>query len=271
MIKILLEGIDGSGKTTLQYMLSERLSNEFKIIDSMEHLRREYPLTEKESLKVYGALKAYVEELLYHGNKVLLMTSEPSLNHIGRLEIREGKVKKVFRDNLGPYTMLDSYAKDRSLQNNALIFSLENKYKDKLLLLQERAFTSLVYQLAQSNDEKEVFDVFKYAISLEGNQDAIKHMFNKIIILNTSPKLAMERMGKRPKGFESEFEKKLSFLERVNDYYTLIGEKGLGYLFEKMGFPAPKKEPDILLLSNNENTKLEDLTQQALDFIFKRP
>lgn len=189
---IMIDGIDGSGKSTVINAWAKTLANAGKKVFFLkpywlEHRKHPSP----EEIKEYD----------------VIVSAEPTFVGIGKkirdILIREGSAT--------PRTLAESYAEDRLVLYRDLLIPLLETGK---IVLQDRGVsTSLCYQ--PLHDPVLTADDIA---SLHGNAFALDHAPNHLVIVDTPVDDALRRIGGREKQDHAVFEKK-QFLEKARSRF----------------------------------------------------
>jgi dTMP kinase len=228
---IMLDGIDGSGKSTVIQTWKEYLANQgntiFDLTDCWKE-RGEYP--------DFSELTKYD----------FIFTSEPTYVGIGKT-IREELIK-----NGSAYparAIAEAYSLDRLVLYTKIIIPA---LRDGKCVIQDRGVsTSLCYQPLM---DKKI--TVKFLENLPGNALALKHRPDHLVLLSIDPGLAAQRLQKRTGKqdnviFErTAFQKKIAAVFRSSTYQKLFTKRGtkIHYLpaEEKIGI---MKKDSVALLS----------------------
>ncbi|MBU1198547.1 MAG: deoxynucleoside kinase [Nanoarchaeota archaeon] len=180
---IIIDGPDCSGKGILFDGLQKyALEKGKKIFDLEEYTKKHEFFPEPEELFEYD----------------IIFSSEPTYVGIGKV-LRE----EIIKHNSRHYSAFDTalfYSLDRMILYRRLIIPLLEKGK---LIIQGRGITSSVaYQPIQA--EPLELDI---VLGFEGNNLAIQHAPDLLVILDAKPEFVMDRMKKRKKQDQSIFDK----------------------------------------------------------------
>ncbi len=204
---VIIDGIDGSGKSTIIQAWSEQLQNQGKEIVSLKdywNTNNEHPtLAEVEHADV-------------------IISAEPTTVWVG------AGIRKEIISNSTDYSALstaNAYSLDRLMLYKRLLIPLLEKGKT---IIQDRGVTtSLCYQPIQDSSLSR--SIIK---ELEGNRLALEHSPDHLVIADLSPEVAMQRLGSRhDKNDNAQFEQK-SFLEEARktfleeEYQNIFTERG---------------------------------------------
>lgn len=186
---IVIDGIDGSGKTTVQQALASYLKvRGRKVFNVQEWSKKHHALPEIDSLKQYDTL----------------LTAEPTAAWIGAA-IRQ----EIIRDG-GEYSGRDAaiaFSLDRQVLYNRCIAPA---LKSGKIIIQDRSVsTSIVYQPIQHKAAP-----LKYILSLPGNAFVLRYPPNMLIVTSIKPKTAIKRLqGRTQKKDRAIFERLEFFRE----------------------------------------------------------
>ena len=184
---IIIDGPDGSGKTNVMYGLAAHLRKQGKkVFDLKDYWRHSRSLPEPEDLYMYD----------------VILSAEPTFSLVGGA-IRD----ELIRTNKRHYSTLaiaTAFSLDRLILYKRIIIPLLEKGKT---VIQDRGFTtSIVYQpILYPPIQSETLPL-KKVMDLEGNQLALKHRPDLLLILDVSPEKCVERIAKRPKKDYTVFE-----------------------------------------------------------------
>ena len=168
----MLDGIDGSGKSTIIEIWKNYLAEQGNaIFDLKEYWKK------NGSYPDYNELKSY--DFIFSG--------EPTYVGIGQV-IREELIKKG--SNYPPLAIAGAYALDRLiLYNKIIIPALKN---GKCVIQDRGVSTSLCYQPIT----EPALTVKKLSV-LPGNDLALKHRPDHLVLLSIDAKTALKRLEKR--------------------------------------------------------------------------
>lgn len=226
---IMIDGIDGSGKSTIVQAWKEYLTNQGDAIFDLKHY---WQTTNK-----YPGL----EEIKYD----FIFSCEPTFTGIGKV-IREELVKTG--TNYPARAIVEAFSLDRLvLYNKIIIPSITN---GKIVIQDRGVSTSLAYQSLQHPEFN-----FKKIAEFPGNQLALEKRPDHLIIAKISPEKAAARIGSRfDKNDDAIFEK-LDFLKKAteifysDEYQNIFKEKGttVHYLNTEAEIDIMKQEAIELL------------------------
>lgn len=190
-IYIHIDGIDGSGKSTLfqsaRDWFGERVMSIFDVTD---FCKREHRMPTLEEI----------------GDADVLFTSEPTHAWIGRA-IRDEIIR-----NGTPYNArftAEAYALDRALQINRLVKPFFEARSGRWVVQDRSIISTLAYQPLQSQMEKDPNPIdIDWLLSLQGNQIALDFTPNHFILLDLDADIARSRLDARDdKQDDARFEK----------------------------------------------------------------
>lgn len=188
----MIDGIDGSGKSTVLQAWAEALANAGK--------------------KVFFLKTYWLEHEKHPSPKEVqgydvIVSAEPTFVGIGK-QIRDILIRA---DSATPRTLAESYAEDRLILYKDLLIPLLETGK---IVLQDRGVsTSLCYQ--PIHDPVLTADDIA---ALHGNAFALDHAPNHLVIVDTPVDEALKRIGGREKQDHAVFEKK-QFLEKARSRF----------------------------------------------------
>jgi dTMP kinase len=194
-ILMITDGIDGSGKGTIVKALADwAIAKKMKVLDLKEYWKTKHTFPEPEEIADYD----------------VLISAEPTFSMVGQA-IRE----EIVRENNRHYsaqTAAQAFSLDREILYRRIIIPALEQGK---IIFQERGVTtSLVYQPVQD----ETMELEKI-IELPGNNLALEHRPDLLIIALVEPREAMLRIDERGKKDNSIFEK-LPFLKKIAERFA---------------------------------------------------
>jgi dTMP kinase len=209
---IMLDGIDGSGKSTVIKTWKEELERNGKRIFDLKNYwekKKKYPLLEELS------------------NFEFIFSCEPTHAGIGKV-IREELINK---NNKHPARAIsEAYSLDRLVLYTRLLIPLLKQSKH---IIQDRGVSSsLAYQPILDKKLN-----IKFHLSLPGNQLAMLYRPDYLVLLEADPGLAMKRLGARTSKkdnaiFEKiNFQKKLARLYRSAAFKKIFASRGTRVLY----------------------------------------
>lgn len=205
-----MDGMDGAGKGVfLDTLKMELKKDKKKVLDVNEFWEKNKKLPKLKSLKKYDAL----------------YTSEPTHYGVGKF-LRNTLISNDSEIKYSTATIAQAYALDRQILYEGLLLPFLKKGG---LVFQSRSVsTSLVYQ--KITGSKDGFS-FKNVLDLPGNQFALKHNPDYLIILKAQVEQIKERLEKREKNDNAIFEKE-NFQKKVKKGFE---SKWFKKLFEERG------------------------------------
>lgn len=226
----MLDGIDGSGKSTVIAAWKKYLANEGNAI---------FDLTD--CWKERGAYPEYSELKKYD----FIFSSEPSYVGIGKT-IREELIKNG--SSYPPRAVAEAYSLDRLILYTKIIIPAlrEGKY-----VIQDRGVsTSLAYQ--PLTDKKLTAKVL---VTLPGNSLALKHRPDHLILLSIDPGLAAARLKKRTGKQDNVIFERLAFQKKIANVFASSAYQNL---FKQRGTHLHYLPAD---------DKIDIMNKQAIDLI----
>ncbi|MFA6105701.1 MAG: dTMP kinase [Patescibacteria group bacterium] len=190
---IMIDGIDGSGKSTIVKHWKEYLTSEGNALFDLHDFwleEKRYP--DWHEVKPYD----------------FLFTSEPSYVGIGKV-IREELTRNG--TNYSERAIAEAFSLDRLVLYEKIILPA---LKDTKFVLQDRGVsTSLCYQALSGKLS------LKMLCELPGNALALEHAPEHLIIVQIEPEMALERLSKRKKQDDVIFEK-LDFQTKAANLFS---------------------------------------------------
>lgn len=203
---IIIDGIDGSGKSTILDFWVEHLKGQGKKIFVLKEYWKEY---HKHPLP---------EELLEYD---VIVSAEPTYVWTGAA-IREELIRNGA--DYSPRAMAEAYALDRLVLYKRLLLPLKKRGK---IIIQDRGVsTSLCYQSVQEQGllQTEI-------ASIEGNAFALLHAPDELVLVHVSIEEALCRIANRyDKKDDAVFEKE-NFLKKAQDCF--LSEKYQEYFKQR--------------------------------------
>jgi thymidylate kinase len=204
---IMLDGIDGSGKSTIMQSWIDFFAEKNKKIFSLkDHWKKYKTHPEADDLFEYD----------------IIVSAEPTYVWIGEA-IRQEIMKK--EKAYSGYSAAQAYALDRLILYKRLIIPLLKKNK---IILQDRGVsTSICYQSIQDKTTN-----MEVVLSQEGNKLALEYRPDHLVIADIDPQAAMERISKRTEKKDDAVFEKTEFLTNArncflsNEFKNIFAEKG---------------------------------------------
>ncbi len=191
---IMIDGIDGSGKSTIMNAWTEQLISEGKsVFNIKDYWNKHHSHPQAEELQTYD----------------VIISAEPTTVWVGAA-IRQEIIAND--TNYSALATAAAYSLDRHILYTRLLIPLLQAGK---IVIQDRGVsTSLCYQPIQDSD----LSVERVA-SLEGNALALDHRPDHLIIADVDVEKALDRLGGRhEKKDDAQFEKK-EFLEKAKQSF----------------------------------------------------
>lgn len=227
---IMIDGIDGSGKSTIVKTWKEHLTQQGNaIFDLKEYWQTNGRYPELHELKSYD----------------FIFSCEPTYSGIGKV-IREELVKTG--TNYPPRAIIEAFSLDRLVLYTKIIIPL---LADGKIIIQDRGVsTSLAYQSLQNPE----FTYEKIA-EFPGNQLALTNKPDHLIIAKISAESAANRIGSRFDKTDDAIFEKLDFLKKAtdvfysNEYQKIFTDRGTNvhYLNAETEIDIMKQESIDLL------------------------
>lgn len=190
---IMLDGIDGSGKSTiLNYWKEEIVNSGNAIFDLKKYWLDTGRYPDLSEIKAYD----------------FIFSCEPTYTGIGNV-IRDELVK----DNAYPAeATAEAFSLDRLILYHKIIIPL---LKDNKCIIQDRGLSSsLAYQTTQSNNLTD-----QYILNLPGNILALKYRPDYLVLSDLSPDKAIQRIDDRTGKKDEAIFEKLDFLTLLDIKY----------------------------------------------------
>ena len=233
---IMIDGIDGSGKSTIIQAWKDCLAKEGNTIFDLKNYWKE-----KNAYPNFSKIKPCD----------FVFSCEPTRVGIGKV-IREELIRG---GNEYPTDVIaDAYSIDRFVLYTKILIPLLKKRKN---IIQDRGISStLAYQTIKNGVP------FEDVVALAGNRLALKNRPDHLVIISTNPETACQRLKLRPEKkddaiFEKlEFMKKISAQFRSKKYQEIFNKCGtqIHYLSGEEKIDIMKKQ-SIALLKNILNIK----------------
>jgi len=207
-VLIIIDGIDGSGKTTIVQGLAEYLRRKNKkVFDLKEYWKHSHSLPEPEKLYKYD----------------IIISAEPTFSLVGGA-IRNELIRENKR-NYSALTTATAFSLDRLILYKRIIIPLLKKGKT---IIQDRGLTtSLVYQPVQAEPLS-----LKKILSLEGNKLALRYRPDLLVITDTKPEVCIRRLSRRAEKKDHAIFEELSFQGKA---YKRFKSRWFKELFRRKG------------------------------------
>lgn len=227
---IMIDGIDGSGKSTIIQVWKDFLAGQGNAIFDLKHYWQtsgKYP--ELHEMKSYD----------------FIFSCEPTYTGVGKV-IREELVRNGA--NYPPRAVVEAFSLDRLILYNKIIIPL---LADGKAVIQDRGIsTSLVYQSLQNKKF-----TFKKIAEFPGNKLALENRPNHLVVAKISAEKAMSRISGRFDKNDNVIFEKLDFLKKAGEifyssrYKKIFTAKGANvhYLNAEAEFDIMKQEATKLL------------------------
>ncbi|KYK27219.1 hypothetical protein AYK26_04110 [Euryarchaeota archaeon SM23-78] len=204
---VIIDGPDGSGKTTIVHGITDYLKNKGKkVFDLKEYWKTSHTLPEPEELYIYD----------------VIISAEPTYSLVGGA-IRDELVKENKR-HYSAFATATAFSLDRLILYKRIIIPLLEQGKT---IIQDRSVTtSIVYQPIQAEPLS-----LKKLLSLEGNELALKYRPDLLIIADTQPEVCLKRLSERAQKDHAVFEN-LDFQTKA---YKRFMSKWFSKLFKDRG------------------------------------
>ncbi|MDD2758648.1 MAG: hypothetical protein PHD72_04795 [Patescibacteria group bacterium] len=224
---IMLDGIDGSGKSTILQAWKDDLAAQGNaIFDLKDYWKTTGNYPDLQELRSYD----------------FIFSCEPTYTGVG-LVIRNELVRTG--THYPPLAIAEAFSLDRLVLYNKIIIPL---LKDGKCVIQDRGVSSsLAYQSLQSEEL-----TFEKLASLPGNNLALEHRPDFLVLADLSPEEAMTRLGNRSSKKDEAIFEKLDFLKKL---YAQYHSPEFLALFEERG-------ANIKLLPTN--VKIDIMKEQAI-------
>jgi dTMP kinase len=194
---IILDGIDGCGKSTLIKGLAEEMKKRGKKVFSIADYCKE-----KDS---FPELDSIIDNDVFLAN-------EPTYCGVGGI-IRKEIIAKNGRHYSASSTA-QAYSLDRNILYKKLIIPLLNR--GKTVANDRSVTTSIIYQPIQA----EPLDL-AVVLSLEGNAQALRYRPDLLVIAKLNPEIAIARLTKdRKEKDDNAIFEKLDFLKKADERFT---------------------------------------------------
>jgi dTMP kinase len=223
---IMLDGIDGSGKSTVLNAWKDELSSGGNAIFDLKNYWQttgRYP--ELSELKSYD----------------FIFSCEPTYTGVGQV-IRDELVR---HDGYPPQAVAEAFSLDRLVLYTKIIIPL---LKENKCVIQDRGVSSsLAYQSMQSDEL-----TFDKLAQLPGNKLALEHRPDYLVLLDLSPEEAVQRLNSRSDKKDNAIFEHLEFLQKLSKQYQ---SEGFQNIFTEAGAKI-KQLPT--------NVKIDIMKEQAV-------
>ena len=189
---IMVDGIDGSGKSTIIEKWGEVLEQNNNVFYLKKYWKKHQTFPEPEELHKFE----------------VIISAEPTYSWIGSA-IRSEMVRK--NHNYSPTSIAKAFSLDRLVLYKRVLLPALNS--DKIVIQDRGVSTSLCYQPLQSSELTR-----EYISNLEGNKFALENNPDYFIIADVKGEEAMQRLGLREQQDQSVFEKK-DFLQQARESF----------------------------------------------------
>ena len=196
---ILIEGIDGSGKSTLVKGLQEHFKNTGKQVFSM----KEY-LTEKGTFPDEQEIKKHF----------LITSAEPTKGHVGKI-IRNELITKENNRVYTNETIAHAYAMDRAIHYQCVVLPA---LEAGVHIIQDRSVISTFFYQILSTELSEDEAVQHPYLQFEGNKLALTTIPDMILVASLNPETALQRCEKRDA--QQDIYENLTFQKRLTAMYN---------------------------------------------------
>jgi len=205
---IIIDGLDGSGKSLIVNGLAEHFKNQGKkVFELKEFWKTSNSLPEPEELFGYD----------------VIITAEPTYSMVG-IAIRQEIIKNHNR-NYSVLATATAFSLDRLILYKRIIIPLLEKGK---IIIQDRSVTtSIVYQPIQA----EPLSLAK-VLGLEGNRLALENRPDLLIIADVNAEVCAERLAARSDKKDNAIFENLAFQKKA---YKRFKSKWFRKLFEERG------------------------------------
>lgn len=210
---VILDAIDGAGKTTVLNGLKQRFLDQGKqVFDLVEYTKAHHRLPE---ITEEGIAEAEV-----------LISAEPTHCWVGAA-IRE-EILPLHADRTpGGKLTAQAFALDRAFLFTRIILPFLRAKPGRIVLQDRGVITSFAYQPLQDPSVS-----LEWLQSLEGNQIELSRSPDLFLLLNIAPATALERINSRGLRVDQDIFEKASFQERLvaryRDAYVLASYRAGG-------------------------------------------
>ncbi|MDP3985318.1 MAG: hypothetical protein Q8P82_01010 [bacterium] len=229
---IMLDGIDGSGKTTMLKIFASALAGQDQVVFDLPAWCKEHHR---------------LPTLAECGQPDLLISAEPTQAWIGAA-IRQ----ELIRTGTGytPRTIAEAFALDRMMLYERLLIPLR---RAGTIIVQDRGVaTSLVYQASEQTGLS-----LEEVVALPGNALALRHAPDVLIIADCRPETAITRLaGRNEKNDDSHFEQ-TEFLRihaerfRAPWFRELWQTQGTQLIYLDANRPAEEVQRECISIANS--------------------
>lgn len=204
---IMVDGIDGSGKSTLVSTWKKYLSDQGNAIFDLKDF-----LKEKDHFPSVSEFKSYD----------FIFSAEPTYTGIGKV-IREELIRQ--NNSYSADAIAQAYSLDRLILYKKNIIPL---IEDKKIIIQDRGISSsLAYQTSQNKTLS-----FETILEMPGNKLAMEYCPDHLIIVKTSAEVAIQRLNTRLDKQDNSIFEKQDFLKKLasqfesEQYQNIFKEHG---------------------------------------------
>lgn len=189
---IMIDGIDGSGKSTVTSTWKEYLTSQGNAIFDLKgywQANHEYP--------PLSELKSYD----------FIFSCEPTFAGVGKV-IREELIKNG--NNYPPQAIAEAYSLDRLVLYKKILIPL---LEDKKFIIEDRGVsTSLAYQKSQGLE-------YNFLTELPGNKLALENRPDHLVLMKITAEAALNRLKSRMEKDDDAIFEKFEILKKITDVY----------------------------------------------------
>lgn len=204
---IMIDGIDGSGKTTITHYWKKYLESLGKRVFDLKSYWKEH-----DRHPTFEEVREYD----------VLLSAEMSYTGIGKV-LREELINKA--NNYPPLAIAEAYALDRLIIYTKLLIPFLKL--GKLVISDRGVSTSLAYQSSMSPEL-----TFEVLSGIPGNALALQYAPDYLIIVKVNPEVALARLNSRPDKNDAAIFEHLEVMKRNTaafnsaKYHTFFTEHG---------------------------------------------
>lgn len=226
----MIDGIDGSGKSTVMSAWKKYLSDQNKnIFDLKNYLKENDHYPEAQELSNYD----------------IIFSAEPTYTGVGKV-IREELINTAA--SYPPKAVAEAFSLDRLVLYTKIIIPL---LKNNKTIIQDRGVSSSLAYQPLTNQEVTT----DFVANLPGNQLALENRPDYLILVGCDAQVSFDRLHSRTEKQDNAIFERMEFLEKLTARYL---DKNYQKLFTDKG-------TKILHLNGNE--KIDIMNEQAISLL----